>query len=111
MVAKLRIHARGAAGDEHPGRSSRPEDTELLLAFIANTPDGARPEFSQWPSGYPHRHRLKDGTIVEIEVTSRTLDLGGRECRIAYFEDVTERNRAAAELQAASATRRWPRRT
>ena len=77
------------------------EDVEVLLSYIANTPDGSRPEFAQWPGGYPEHHRLKDGTLIDIEVTSNNIDLDGRECRIAHFEDVTERNRVSAELAVA----------
>ena len=47
------------------------------------------------------RHRYKDGTIAEVEVTSNDVVLDGRACRIASTLDVTERNRAAAELAAA----------
>jgi len=46
----------------------------------------------------PRRHRRKDGTIIDVEVTSDDLVLGGRECRVCLCQDVTERNRASAEL-------------
>jgi signal transduction histidine kinase/ActR/RegA family two-component response regulator len=52
-------------------------------------------------SALPVRHVLKDGTIIDVEVTSTNVDLDGRECRIALFSDVTERNKAAAELSIA----------
>ena len=44
------------------------------------------------------RHQRKDGTIFDVEVTSDDVVLGERECRIALCLDVTERNRAAAEI-------------
>jgi PAS domain S-box-containing protein len=44
------------------------------------------------------RHRLKDGTIVDVEITGDGLDLGGRSCRLVCCQDVTERTRATAEL-------------
>jgi PAS domain S-box-containing protein len=47
------------------------------------------------------RHRYSDGTVVDVEVTSNDVVLDGRACRIASTRDVTERNRAAAELAAA----------
>ena len=50
---------------------------------------------------HPWRHRRKDGTIFDVEVTSDDVVLGERECRIALCLDVTERNRAAAEVAAA----------
>ena len=47
------------------------------------------------------RHQHKDGTVIDVEVTSDDLVLGGRACRIVLAQDVTERNQAAAELVAA----------
>jgi PAS domain S-box-containing protein len=44
------------------------------------------------------RHRYKDGTIVDVEVTSNDVILEGRSCRIASVQDVTERTRAAEEV-------------
>ncbi|MGH2852288.1 MAG: ATP-binding protein, partial [Solirubrobacteraceae bacterium] len=76
-------------------------DVELLLSYLASHTDGSRPYLAGRPEGYPGRHRLKDGTIIEIEATSTNLDLNGRECRIAHFDDVTQRNRAAGEIAAA----------
>jgi PAS domain S-box-containing protein len=75
------------------------EDVAQLLAYIAVTPRGSRPEFAASIPGYPKRHRLKDGAVIEIAVTSANIDLNGRACRVAHFEDATERNRMAAELQ------------
>jgi PAS domain S-box-containing protein len=46
----------------------------------------------------PWRHQYKDGTIIDVEVTSDDLILGGLECRIALCQNVTERNKASAEL-------------
>jgi PAS domain S-box-containing protein len=70
------------------------EDVERLRAHIAATPRGTRP--GPAPSGW--RHQRRDGTIMDIEVTSENVELDGRECRIALFTDVTERNRATSEL-------------
>jgi PAS domain S-box-containing protein len=47
------------------------------------------------------RHRYKDGSIVEVEITSNDVVVEGRACRVATTEDVTERNRASAELTGA----------
>ncbi len=46
----------------------------------------------------PRRHLAKDGTIVDVEVTSDDVLLDGRRCRVCLTLDVTERNRASAEL-------------
>ena len=77
-----------------------PEDVPLLFAFLATNPNGSRPEFAA-NADYPHRHVHKDGTIIDVEVTSDNVNLDGRECRIAFFQDVTERKRAATELAVA----------
>jgi PAS domain S-box-containing protein len=47
------------------------------------------------------RHRYKDGTIIDVEITSDDLVLDGRACRIVLSHNVTERNLAAAELAGA----------
>jgi PAS domain S-box-containing protein len=47
------------------------------------------------------RHKHKDGTIIEVEVSCDDVSLDGRECTIALYIDVTERNRMAAEAAAA----------
>jgi len=46
----------------------------------------------------PRRHLCKDGTVLDVEVTSDDLLLDGRLCRVCLTIDVTERNRASAEL-------------
>jgi signal transduction histidine kinase len=47
---------------------------------------------------------FKDGTIVEMEITSDDVTIDGRECRLLLCIDVTERNRASAELKVARDT-------
>jgi len=49
----------------------------------------------------PWRHQYKDGTIIDVEITSEELIFDGRECRIALCHNVTERNRFAAEIAVA----------
>jgi PAS domain S-box-containing protein len=47
------------------------------------------------------RHRYKDGTTIDVEVSAGDVMLGGRECRILLCQDVTERNKATGELAVA----------
>ena len=47
---------------------------------------------------HPWRHQRKDGTVVEVEIDSNDLTLGGRDCRIVLCQDVSDRNRLAGEL-------------
>jgi PAS domain S-box-containing protein len=76
-----------------------PEDVPAFLAFVDEARDGRRRGFTVTSGSW--RHRYKDGTIVEVEVTGDDLILDGRACRIVLSQDVTERNRAAAALAAA----------
>jgi PAS domain S-box-containing protein len=46
------------------------------------------------------RHVRKDGSIIEVEATGDDILVAGRQCRIVLCEDVTERNRALAEVEA-----------
>jgi len=78
-----------------------PEDVELLLAFLASNPGGVQPTLTASFAGRSWRHKYKDGTIIDVEVTTSNLIHAGRDCRIALLHDVTERNRAAAEVAVA----------
>ena len=46
------------------------------------------------------RHRKKDGTIIEVEITSRAIEFDGRAAALSLAMDVTERNRLERERQA-----------
>ena len=72
------------------------EDVAALEQYIADL-GVERPG----PREVARRHRRKDGTVIDVEISGDDLDLAGRPCRIVLFQDVTERNRATAELLAA----------
>jgi len=65
-----------------------PEDVPALLAAIAQLRDTADGR------GGPWRHRHKDGTIVEVEISFHTLPFKGKSARLVVADDVTERRRA-----------------
>ncbi|BEH08398.1 MULTISPECIES: sensor histidine kinase [Geobacter] len=44
-------------------------------------------------------HRKKDGTLLAVEITSHTLDFGGRPAEVVLANDVTERVRADEEIR------------
>jgi PAS domain S-box-containing protein len=46
------------------------------------------------------RHRLKNGEIIDVDITSHTLTFGGRQAALVVAQDVTERKRAEQALQA-----------
>ncbi|HEX4035614.1 MAG TPA: PAS domain S-box protein [Solirubrobacteraceae bacterium] len=73
-------------------------DEQKLSDYLAAHPDGSKPTLAGLPEGYPGQHRLKDGSLIDVEVTSTNLFLNGRDCRIAHFDDVTARNKAAREV-------------
>ena len=65
-----------------------PEDIPLLLRYRAGVDEEARP----W------RHRKKDGTIFDVEISATDLQFEGRRARLVVATDVTERKRMEASL-------------
>ena len=45
------------------------------------------------------RHRKKDGTVIDVEITSFEFDSGGRRSRLVIAQDITARMRAEVELR------------
>ncbi|MGD1049711.1 MAG: ATP-binding protein [Solirubrobacteraceae bacterium] len=73
------------------------QDLDELDHYIENAPHGGL-------HGLLRRawlHRYRDGSLVDVEVTSDDIVLDGRACRIVLCQDVTARNRAIAELAVA----------
>jgi PAS domain S-box-containing protein len=68
-----------------------PEDVPLLLNYMAQSQAGIRTA-GEW------RHRRKDGTILNILVTTHPLAFEGKEAMLVLAEDVTERKRLEQEL-------------
>ncbi len=62
-----------------------PELIEAVARFSASL---SRPEF--W------RHRKKDGSLIDVEITAHWLNFDGRAARLVLINDVTERRRAEA---------------
>ncbi len=73
------------------------EDVAALERYITMDLGAERPGRRE----VARRHRRKDGTVIDVEIHGDDLDLAGRPCRILAFHDVSERNRATAELLAA----------
>jgi diguanylate cyclase (GGDEF)-like protein/PAS domain S-box-containing protein len=45
------------------------------------------------------RHRRRDGVLIDVEITSHTLDWGGRPARVVMVSDVTKQLQAEQELR------------
>jgi PAS domain S-box-containing protein len=67
-------------------------------AVRERTAAGARVRQSGYAGARLWHHIYKDGTIIDVEITSDDVTIDGRECRLLLCIDVTERNRASAEL-------------
>ena len=64
-----------------------PEDVPALLANIAEATDGIA-KSGIW------RHRLRNGSMIDAEISSHTLDFDGRRARVVLANDVTARLRS-----------------
>jgi PAS domain S-box-containing protein len=67
-----------------------PEDVAPLLKDVANVREGSE-SVSTW------RHRRKDGSIIDVEITSYPLNFSGRPAEVIVAVDVTQRKRDEAE--------------
>ena len=69
------------------------EDVEQLLAHLQQE----RPAFQrsgQW------RHRRQDGNVIDVEITSHTIEFEGRHAALVLAQNVTEQTRVAQALAA-----------
>lgn len=64
-----------------------PEEVGRLLADIAQSPRGLD-RAGIW------KHKKKDGTLIDVEITSHELQYAGRDAKLVLAHDVTERLRA-----------------
>jgi two-component system sensor histidine kinase/response regulator len=71
------------------------EDKPMLLANVAGVADGVIDKAGIW------RHRQKNGSIIDVEVTSHVLDYGGRSAELVSASDITTRKIAEEALGAA----------
>jgi PAS domain S-box-containing protein len=70
-----------------------PEDLPRFLADVARE-RAALDESRDW------RHRLKDGRIINVDVTSHLLTFGGRRAALLVAQDITRRKQAEDQLRA-----------
>lgn len=70
-----------------------PEDVSRIVAFIRDRGNRDYSSSDVW------RHLRKDGRLLDVEATSRSIMFQGRSARIVLANDVTERARAEASLR------------
>src|ERR1044071_5818353 len=68
------------------------EDVKLLEAYLASE-NGQVADAGEW------RHRKKDGTVINVDITSSRLTFGGRSAELVLVHDVTERKKAEKALR------------
>jgi PAS domain S-box-containing protein len=75
----------------------RPEDLPALLDYLAQLErQGGRPLFA---SIQAWRHRKKDGSMIDVEVTRSAIDFQGRNACLVLVKDITERKRMEEALR------------
>ncbi|MDA1306377.1 MAG: PAS domain-containing protein [Acidobacteria bacterium] len=85
-VNNAAMHLYGYTREEFLAMTIRdirpPEDVPALLRAVAAVDSGYTPP-DQW------RHAKKDGTIIQVEITSHTIDFTGRAAELVLVRDLT----------------------
>jgi PAS domain S-box-containing protein len=68
-----------------------PEDVALLEKYLNS--ENTHPDAGEW------RHRKKDGTLINVDVTANRLTFGGRPAEFVLVRDITERKKAEKALR------------
>lgn len=96
MVNDAAIAHYGYSRDEFLGMALKdirpPEDVPALLANLSQPPVPLE-KTHNW------RHCKKDGSIINVEIVSHTIQLGERAARLVAVSDVTERRQTEEKLQ------------
>jgi PAS domain S-box-containing protein len=69
-----------------------PEDVPKLLDLTANRPAGLR-HVGKW------RHRLRSGAVIDVDISSSTIEFGGRPAVLVVARDITQQAQAEAKLR------------
>ena len=69
-----------------------PEDVSLVRQAVSARASG-RQDAERW------KHRKRDGTVIDVEITSHDLSFHGRQAVLAQARDITERLRSEEKLR------------
>ncbi|HYN88537.1 MAG TPA: HD domain-containing phosphohydrolase [Ardenticatenaceae bacterium] len=69
-----------------------PEEVDRLIEYLETKPVGP-PVSGIW------LHHRKDGQIFDARIVSQTLEFGGRDAVMVVAEDISERDRAQAQIE------------
>jgi PAS domain S-box-containing protein len=78
---------------------TRQEWLTMKVTDLAAEPKATRPVSSATVRIPMRYHRRKDGAVFPVEITSRHFEWHGRNVHVAAIRDVTERLKAAEEIQ------------
>lgn len=108
-LESLRILAVNAAALAHYGYDER-EFLGMTIKDIRSEEDAASLEHYMTTARHAlnsaglWRHRKKDGSLIDVEITSHTLHWRGHQARLVSANDVTERLKAEARILELNAT-------
>lgn len=108
-LESLRILAVNAAALAHYGYGER-EFLGMTIKDIRSEEDAASLEHYMTTARHAlnsaglWRHRKKDGSLIDVEITSHTLHWRGHQARLVSANDVTERLKAEARILELNAT-------
>ncbi len=96
-VNRAALECYGYSRDEFLGmtlKDIRPAEEVPALLAQAQQPGSAYRKAGHW------KHRRKDGSLLEVEITTHEIEFQDRPARLVLILDVTERRRAEAALRA-----------
>ncbi len=90
------------AGATHAYGYSRDEFLTMRMSDLKAPQDASTPEElaeGQVVRGVLERHRKKDGTFIEMNVTAHIMDFAGRPVALGIYTDVTQTRRLEEQLR------------